>query len=197
MILLLFQTKHAARESMKFFDSSLGVPVTERSYAADCSFNWTTITGAVDMFVISHFVGWVVKALILRDPVICWAISIQWELIEILFMHMLPNFAECWWDQWILDVALANGFGIYLGCKLAKYLEMKEYKWGSYDSIPSFLGKAKRTILQFTPSSWTKVSWESTSSIKRMIASVKREQSVAAIYPTGTGILAGPLTILC
>lgn len=40
LILLLFQTKEHARLSMKFFDQSLGVPVTERSYAADCSFNW-------------------------------------------------------------------------------------------------------------------------------------------------------------
>lgn len=104
----------------------------------------------------------------LSDPWVCWVISIQWELIEIFFMHMLPNFAECWWDQWILDVALANGIGIYLGCKLARYLEMKEYKWGAYSEIPSVLGKAKRTILQFTPASWTKVQWKSTTSITRL-----------------------------
>ena len=93
LILLMFQTKEQARSSMKFFDGKLGVPIEERSYAADCSFNLKTVSGAVDMFVVSHFIGWVVKALILRDMVICWVISIQWELIEILFMHMLPNFA--------------------------------------------------------------------------------------------------------
>jgi hypothetical protein len=42
LILLLFQTKEHARLSMKFFDQSLGVPVSERSYAADCSFNWVS-----------------------------------------------------------------------------------------------------------------------------------------------------------
>ena len=112
LILLLFQTKEHARLSMKFFDQSLGVPVSERSYAADCSFNWVskikkqtgliglespsfgnvvarcvlrthflpfiicrslfcffsqkTVTGAMDIFVVSHFVGWIVKALIIR-----------------------------------------------------------------------------------------------------------------------------------
>lgn len=76
---------------------------------------------------------------------------------------------RCWWDQWILDVALANGLGIYCGCRLARYLEVKQYHWGSYSSIPSYLGKAKRTLMQFTPSSWTKVQWKSTSSIKRLI----------------------------
>ena len=33
--------------------------------------------------------------------------------------------AECWWDQWLLDVLLANGLGIYIGLKLATYLETK------------------------------------------------------------------------
>ena len=79
---------------MKFFDPSLGVKVTERSYAADCSVNWTTVSGAMDVFVLSHFLGWVIKAMLIRDWLICWVVSIQWELIEILFQHWLPNFAE-------------------------------------------------------------------------------------------------------
>jgi phosphatidylserine synthase 2 len=79
---------------MQFFDSSLGVPVSERSYAANCALTWENVKGNLDVFVASHFLGWVVKALILRDALLCWIISIQWELIEILFMHMLPNFAE-------------------------------------------------------------------------------------------------------
>lgn len=74
------------------------------------------------------------------------------------------------WDQWILDVGLSNALGIFIGCKLASYLEMKEYRWGSYTSIPSYLGKAKRTLLQFTPASWTKVEWKPTSSLKRIAA---------------------------
>jgi len=170
LIILLFQSKDHARQSMKFFDSSLGVPVSERSYAANCELTWSNVKGNIDIFVLSHFLGWLVKALILRDWLICWVISVQWELIEILFMHMLPNFAECWWDQWILDVGLSNALGIFIGCKLAGYLEMKEYKWGSYGSIPSFVGKAKRTMLQFTPASWTKVEWKPTSSLKRIFA---------------------------
>jgi hypothetical protein len=170
LIILLFQSKDHARKSMQFFDSSLGVPVSERSYAANCALTWENVKGNLDVFVASHFLGWVVKALILRDALLCWIISIQWELIEILFMHMLPNFAECWWDQWILDVGVSNALGIVIGCKLAGYLEMKEYKWGSYGSIPSYLGKAKRTMMQFTPASWTKVEWKPTSSLKRVFA---------------------------
>ncbi len=35
--------------------------------------------------------------------------------MELTFQHMLPNFNECWWDSWILDVAVCNFIGIYTG----------------------------------------------------------------------------------
>jgi hypothetical protein len=63
---------------------------------------------------------------------------------------------------------LSNALGIYVGCRLAKYLEVKEYKWGNYRTIPSYIGRAKRTLLQFTPASWTKVEWKSLTSVKRI-----------------------------
>jgi hypothetical protein len=31
------------------------------------------------------------------------------------FVFIQPNFAECWWDHWILDFALCNMAGIVLG----------------------------------------------------------------------------------
>ena len=55
------------------------------------------------------------KALMIRSYGICWTLSITWELTEVKFTPLLPNFAECWWDQWILDVLLCNGGGIWLG----------------------------------------------------------------------------------
>jgi hypothetical protein len=77
LIVILFQTKTQARESMKFFDHSLGVPVTERSYAADCALTWKNVYGNVDRFVLSHFIGWVVKALIVRDAVMSVELSAE------------------------------------------------------------------------------------------------------------------------
>ena len=41
--------------------------------------------------------------------------SIAFELCEKTFKHWLPNFNECWWDSWLLDVAICNAFGIYMG----------------------------------------------------------------------------------
>ena len=52
-----------------------------------------------------------VQALIIRDYPMLWTLSIGFELMELTFQHMLPNFNECWWDSWILDVAVCNLIG--------------------------------------------------------------------------------------
>lgn len=54
---------------------------------------------------------------------------------QLVFMHLLPNFAECWWDQVILDILLCNGGGIWLGMTLCYYLEMRTYRWASIKSV--------------------------------------------------------------
>ena len=109
----------------------------------------------------------------LRSYGICWTLSISWELTEVQFTHLLPNFKECWWDQWILDVLLCNGGGIWLGmqginlCRkkqnskglVAKFLEMRTYRWESILKLDNKSAKMKRALLQFTPSSWKKIDW--------------------------------------
>jgi phosphatidylserine synthase 2 len=168
LIVLLMQTPGGARESLRFFDSDLGQDPGVRSYASDCTFSWSVISANVfDRFFVSHLIGWMLKSLLIRDYMICWAVSIQWELIEIMFTHMLPNFAECWWDQWLLDVCLANAIGIYLGHRLCEWLEVKEYNWSDFNTLPSFRTKAKRALMQFTPERWSKIRLAPFSSLKR------------------------------
>lgn len=43
--------------------------------------------------------GWVFKMFLFRDVYVCWFLSIWFELLEYSFQHILPNFAECWWDH--------------------------------------------------------------------------------------------------
>ncbi len=43
--------------------------------------------------------GWIAKALIVRDRTVLHVMSIAFELIEYLFEYQLPNFGECWWDH--------------------------------------------------------------------------------------------------
>ena len=44
-------------------------------------------------------------------------LSIGFEFMELTFQHMLPNFNECWWDSWILDVAVCNFIGKRTVCR--------------------------------------------------------------------------------
>eukprot|EP00455_Lapot_gusevi_P035845 TRINITY_DN3973_c0_g1_i1.p1 TRINITY_DN3973_c0_g1~~TRINITY_DN3973_c0_g1_i1.p1 ORF type:complete len:420 (-),score=117.17 TRINITY_DN3973_c0_g1_i1:185-1444(-) len=171
LILLLSMNLKDARASFAFFYPELNKPLAERSYAADCDINWETLSSQVfDRYFLSHFLGWAAKSMMMRDQLFCWTISVGWELLEIAFTHMLPNFAECWWDQWVLDVMIANGLGIYVGHKVGQYLEMKQYKWSGLYTIPTLWGKTQRMFLQFTPSSWIKVRWESAGAIKQFLA---------------------------
>ena len=169
LLILLFQTKTHARQALSYLYPYLGVPLNEKTYGDSCEFNIVNFYNAIDIFVIGHLGGWIVKALMLRDWRICWVISIQWELIEVVFRHMLPNFKECWWDSWLLDVLLSNGLGIYIGCKLCEVLEMRSYRWTKVQDIPTLYGKINRGIMQFTPQSWIKVQWEPLSTISRFI----------------------------
>ncbi|KAM3179995.1 hypothetical protein ACTXT7_017167 [Hymenolepis weldensis] len=108
----------------------------------------------MDVFAFGHFFGWVIKAILLRHYLILWTLSINWEITEIAFSHILPNFQECWWDSLFLDVLLCNGLGIFCGMLLCQWFHARSYQWESIRDIPSKRGKLKRAVLQFTPVSF-------------------------------------------
>jgi phosphatidylserine synthase 2 len=124
----------------------------------------------LDVFVLAHTFGWFCKALILRDYWLCWLISILFEIMEYSLEHQLPNFLECWWDHWILDVLLTNWLGIYIGMKTCEYFEMKHYSFRGFDEIKTYKGKISRSMQQFTPHSWTKFEWGTTKTFSRFAA---------------------------
>lgn len=53
----------------------------------------------MDGFVTTHFFGWWLKTLIIRDYWLCNVMSVGFELLEYSLQHQLPNFNECWWDH--------------------------------------------------------------------------------------------------
>jgi len=138
-------------------------------YAVNCSdITLERLYSSLDVFAFAHFAGWAMKACMLRSYAICWTISILWELTELFFMHLLPNFQECWWDQLFLDVIFCNGLGIFVGMQTCKFLQMREYRWESIKNIHSTTGKLRRAALQFTPQSWSKLKWYDRSSVGGM-----------------------------
>ncbi|KAF5317800.1 hypothetical protein D9619_012676 [Psilocybe cf. subviscida] len=163
LVFLLFQDLNTARKMMTYIDSSLGVPLPEKSYAEDCSLTPKALWNAFDIFCVAHTLGWFGKAMILRDYWFCWVrfdycnpdsdgiLSIAFELAEYSLQHQLANFAECWWDHWILDVLICNWFGTYLG--------MKPYEWRGFRQTRGIRSKAKRVLSQFSPHDFTAFKW--------------------------------------
>ncbi|RHZ89337.1 hypothetical protein Glove_16g183 [Diversispora epigaea] len=170
LVFLLFQNKRDARYIISCIDPSLGVPLPERSYAENCELTFENVKNQLDIFVIYHITGWYAKAVVLRDYWFCWILSVMFEVMEYTLQHQLPNFAECWWDHWILDVLICNWAGLYLGMKTCEYFEMKGYSWRGIRQISSLKGKVKRTVQQFTPHHWTKFEWGTTKSYKNYLA---------------------------
>ncbi|CAG8499237.1 5685_t:CDS:2 [Paraglomus brasilianum] len=170
LVFLLFQSKKDARYSISLIDPNLGVPLPERSYAESCELTYQNVKDQIDVFVIYHSIGWYAKAVVIRDYWFCWVLSVMFEIMEYSLQHQLPNFAECWWDHWILDVILCNWLGLYLGMKTCEYFEMKHYSWRGIKEIPTIRGMVKRTVWQFTPHSWTKFEWGTTKNFKNYMA---------------------------
>ncbi|XP_066275656.1 phosphatidylserine synthase 2-like [Branchiostoma lanceolatum] len=178
LIFVLFQTVDDARQLMKYLDESLGEPLPEQSYGGNCLL-WDpdhsqgplhNLWDKFDIFVPAHFLGWYAKALILRNVWITNVISVMFELLEYTLEHQLPNFNECWWDHWIMDVLICNGLGIWCGMKTVEYLKMKPYHWRGLWHIPTYRGKMRRMVAQFTPYNWTSFDWKPTLSLKRWLA---------------------------
>ncbi|KAJ1963754.1 hypothetical protein GGI12_001864 [Dipsacomyces acuminosporus] len=166
LVFLLFQSKQTGRQMMQFFDVDLGVQLPERSYGDNCALTVKNVREGIDIFVLAHSLGWFGKALIIRNNTMCWILSVTFELLEYSLAHQLPNFNECWWDHWILDVFTCNWLGIYVGMKWCEYFKMKTYTWHGIREIPSIKGKISRAGAQFTPHSWTVYEWAPTRRFK-------------------------------
>ncbi|XP_016099477.1 phosphatidylserine synthase 2 [Sinocyclocheilus grahami] len=178
LIFILFQTVHDGRQFMKYIDPKLGVPLPERGYGGNCLIYdpghpadpFHNIWDKMDGFVPAHFLGWYIKTLVIRDWWMCMIISVMFEFLEYSLEHQLPNFSECWWDHWIMDVLVCNGLGIYCGMKTLGWLSMKPYQWQGLWNIPTYKGKIKRIAFQFTPYSWVKFEWRPASNLRRWLA---------------------------
>ncbi|WVZ99529.1 hypothetical protein U9M48_044808 [Paspalum notatum var. saurae] len=191
---LLFQNRDDARHFMKHLHPDLGVELPERSYGADCRLyvpenpknKFINIYDTLfDEFVVAHILGWWGKAVMIRNQLLLWVLSIGFELMELTFRHMLPNFNECWWDSIILDILICNWFesklpieqieisllnihglgyprrivGIWAGMHTVRYFDGKTYEWVGLSRQQSIMGKVKRSLSQFTPAQWDKDQW--------------------------------------
>lgn len=169
LIILLVPSPVQMREFLNFIDPQVGIPFELPLYAEDCSLTWNNLKDKTDVFVLAHFFGWLIKALFFRHRILLWVFSITWELVELALIYMVPNFGECWWDQWVMDVLICNGLGIEVGLWICKRLEFRKYQWTGVLETKTLLAKVQRIALQFTPAEWHKIEWESSKTLKRYL----------------------------
>ncbi|MBW0512674.1 hypothetical protein O181_052389 [Austropuccinia psidii MF-1] len=170
---LYWTDKSTARELIRFLDPSLGVPLPEKSYADNCQFTPQNIWNGIDIFCLAHSLGWFAKAVVLRDHWFCWILSIGFEIMEYSLQHHLPNFAECWWDHWLLDVLICNWGGLWLGMKTCQWLTVSPFSWRGLRPVNSMTHRrAKNAAKQFVPYDWTEFRWEGTKRFRNYISTV-------------------------
>ncbi|KAJ6508243.1 phosphatidyl serine synthase-domain-containing protein [Mycena sanguinolenta] len=173
LVFLVFQDLDSARTLLASLSPMFPTHAPpEKSYAEDCAFTVANLWGAIDIFCVAHALGWFGKAMILRDYWFCWILSIAFELAEYSLAHQLPNFNECWWDHWILDVLLCNWAGAYLGMRVCGYFEVKPYSWRGLRETRGLRSKARRVISQFSPHDFTAFKWGTASSFTHYVAVV-------------------------
>jgi phosphatidylserine synthase 2 len=134
---ILFMSRASILAFGHSFIGGLGSPMEEKDYGDVCTIYdpvnhpsdpYYNVKDRLDVFVLAHSIGWFIKSMILRDLHVAWICSILFEVIEISFSHLLPNFSECWWDSVIMDVFGCNLIGIHLG-----YWMVGELGWERFD----------------------------------------------------------------
>lgn len=172
IIFFLFQDYKTTRLIIDWYEPGSIVDAPERSYAEDCRMStperpWLLVETIFDEFLLAHLLGYWGKMLILRDWRMAMFISFGFEIIELTYQYMLPNFAECWWDHVIADLIVCNAGGAFLGWLTLRLVGAQEYDFVALSDIRSVPGKAKRLALQLIPRSLDRFQWEMFDSFKR------------------------------
>ena len=64
--------------------------ISLQEYAVNCSqLSLSRIWSHIDVFAYAHFLGWALKALLIRHYGILWTISIMWEITEVCLFFIL------------------------------------------------------------------------------------------------------------
>ena len=178
LIFLLYLRTGEARLFLRHFSAELGAPLEERDYGGDCRIftpehpdsRFAVLKATVfDEFVLAHTLGWWAKAITVRNYALLLTISVGFELMELTFRHCMPNFNECWWDSWVLDVLICNNVGLLCGMMTAKYFGSRFMDWRGLSQHQTLKGKVLRSLQQFTPHTWDKFDWQVTSGPKRFV----------------------------
>jgi len=174
------------RSTFRYFDTKLGKPLPEMSYADDCrvytpenpNSKFANLYMAIfDVHFFAHFAGWFGKMLIMRDWWVAWICSAGFEFLELTFRYWLPNFYECWWDSLLLDLFGCNFLGILAGAWFLKYFGVRKISWVKSHEKRTKVTQTDepcsnvilRTIEKFRPAALEQYEWSALQDLNRYI----------------------------
>ncbi|CAC9699270.1 phosphatidylserine synthase, putative [Plasmodium sp. DRC-Itaito] len=131
---LHFFSTSEVRTILRFLNKNIEFRAVEKSYMENCN-SFENVSDKIDWFVFAHLWGWFAKGIIVRNFFLLNLNSVIFELIELRFQHILPNFYECWWDHIFLDVLICNFIGITSSMLFMKHFNMVLYDWKFPDKI--------------------------------------------------------------
>ncbi|CRH00690.1 phosphatidylserine synthase, putative [Plasmodium relictum] len=134
IIFCQFFSTNEIKYIIKLLNKNIVFHTVEKSYMDNCN-SLNNITDKLDIFVIAHLLGWFIKGFAMRNFFLLNLNSVLFELLELKFQHLLPNFYECWWDHVILDVLGCNLIGIVSSILIMRYFNIPLYDWKIPDKI--------------------------------------------------------------
>ncbi|GAW81590.1 phosphatidylserine synthase [Plasmodium gonderi] len=134
LLFMNFFTTSEVRSMIKLLFKNVTFHTVEKSYMENCN-SLENVMDKIDIFVIAHLAGWFIKAIAIRNFFVLNLTSVTFELLELRFQHILPNFYECWWDHILLDILGCNLLGILIGLAFMKWLNMPLYSWKVRDKF--------------------------------------------------------------
>lgn len=76
--------------------------------------------------------------LLLPGCSVCLSVRVPAHLPFRALRGFFPSLTAVFSFQWIMDVILCNGLGIYCGMKTLSWLSLKTYKWQGLWNIPTY-----------------------------------------------------------
>jgi hypothetical protein len=152
------------------------IPDKEENSDMECELTWLNFRRQItEVWFLAHSIGWWGKMCMFRSWGMCAFMSFTFEICELAFQFMIPEFKECWWDSVIVDFWFANMLGMWAGSRTLRFLKKKPYAWenphanalwGWWDIVmkpikslrsatKAPISTVKRAVLQFTPYSWS------------------------------------------
>lgn len=150
-----------------------------------------------DVYTLIHLFGHATIGFATGDFMFAFRISFLFEFIELMYHDLIPNFKECFFDHFILDLLICNAIGAFLGVQLRKFYGVKiRSKYTKYDALLfallKLLGFLLKHVFQYEVLSLWNMSF---CILSWIIAYFSQKDRQIVIWPIFKAVLLGSVCI--